>query len=72
MKVNNIAQHIYASATMLNANNRTRDTLVPDHDPHNAFKDFTYLEGDDFKTTRIFKVRLVSELQGKINKMPHL
>lgn len=59
MKVNRVAQHIYA-ALVLNANNRQRDILEPDHDPHSIFKDFTYLEDDDFKTARIFKVIVVS------------
>lgn len=60
MKVNRDAQDIYDVVIELNANNRQRDILEPGHDPHNAFKDFTYLEDDDFKTVRIFKVGFIS------------
>lgn len=61
MKVNRVAQHIYAVATtVLNANNRLRDTSEPEHDPDTTFKDFTYLEGDDFKTARILRCVLLA------------
>lgn len=51
---------------VLNANNRQQDILEPDHDPLSVFKDFTYLEGDDFKTARIFKVIVVSGHRVKV------
>ncbi|CAH2233440.1 jg927 [Pararge aegeria aegeria] len=67
MKVNTVAQHIYAVATVLNANNRLRDTSEPGHDPDNMLKDFTYLEGDDFKTARILRCVLLASAAPRWN-----
>lgn len=54
---------------VLDANKRVRDILEPDHDPHTTFKDFTYLEGDDFKTARILRcVLLASRRQGETRR----